>query len=230
MALPEPGDLAPHETFLLPDDAFFTPNGRQIVATKEDDSVISIIDIASHRIVYRYGHPGEPGSEPDYVHNPDDAMLEPSGELVTADIKNCRVLVIRPPEHTPLRQLGVTGNCEHQPGLSYGSPNGAFPMSDGDTAITEINGDWLDVVNPEGSLVAATNPPGFTYPSDTNDVSPGLFLSADYTNPGALETFTTEGQLRWRFEPTGAQALDEPSLALPLPNGMCWPTTTRTTA
>ncbi len=216
---PAPGDLAAGQTFLLPDDAFFSPDGRQVVVTQEDDFAISVIDRASNRIVYRYGHPGVPGSEPNYVHNPDDAMLMPSGELLTADIKNCRVLVIRPPGHTPLRQLGVTGACEHEPGVSFGSPNGAFPMANGDTAITEINGDWLDVVAPDGRPVAATHPPGFTYPSDTNEVRPGLFLSADYTEPGALETFTPDGQLRWRYEPTGAEALNQPSLALPLPNG-----------
>src|SRR5271166_3792841 len=216
---PESGDLPSGETFLLPDDAFFSPDGRQIVVTQEDDFAISVVDKASRRIVYRYGHAGVPGSEPGYVHNPDDAMLTPSGDLISADIKNCRVLVIRPPAHRPLRQLGVTGDCEHQPGLSYGSPNGAFPMSDGDTAITEINEDWLDVVAPGGRSLYATHPPGFSYPSDTNEVSPGLFLSADYTDPGALETFTTSGQLRWRYEPSGAAALDQPSLALPLPNG-----------
>jgi outer membrane protein assembly factor BamB len=216
---PERGNLAGAQTFLLPDDAFFSPNGRQIVATQEDDFAISVISISGHRIVYRYGHPGVPGSEADYVYNPDDAMLTPSGELISADIKNCRVLVIRPPAHQPLRQLGITGDCEHQPGVSFGSPNGAFPMSNGDTAITEINEDWLDVVNPAGRELYATHPPGFSYPSDTNEVRPGLFLSADYTDPGALETFTPNGRLVWRYEPSGSAALDQPSLAVPLPNG-----------
>jgi DNA-binding beta-propeller fold protein YncE len=216
---PAPGDLSRGQTFLLPDDAFFSPDGRQIVVTQEDDFAISVVDLATDRIVYRYGHPGVPGAEPGYVHNPDDAMLMPSGDLLSADIKNCRVLVIRPPAHRPLRQLGETGVCEHQLGVSYGSPNGAFPMADGDTAITEINGDWLDVIAPDGTPVSATHPPGFTYPSDTNQVRPGLFLSVDYTNPGAIETFTSNGALRWRYEPTGAAALDQPSLALPLPNG-----------
>jgi hypothetical protein len=211
--------LAPGQTFLLPDDAFFAPGGQQVVVTQEDDFVISVVDIGSGRIIYRYGHPGVPGSEPGYVHNPDDAMITPGGDLLAADIKNCRVLVIRPPAHRPLRQLGVTGDCEHQPGVAYGSPNGAFPMSNGDTAITEINGDWLDLVTPMGRAVAATHPPGFTYPSDTNQVRPGVFLSADYTDPGALETFTTNGRLLWRYEPAGAESLDQPSLALPLPNG-----------
>ncbi len=217
---PEPGDLNPGQTFKLPDDAFFSPDGREVIVTQEDDFVISVVDLARNRIVYRDGHPGVPGSEPGYLHNPDDALLMPSGEILTADIKNCRVLVIRPPSHTPLRQLGQTGDCEHQLGAAYGSPNGAFPMADGDTAVTEINGDWLDVLAPDGHPVLDTHPPGFSYPSDTNEVHPDLFLSADYVDPGAIETFTSTGRLQWRYAPTeGAGALNQPSLALPLPNG-----------
>ncbi|MFZ1153676.1 MAG: hypothetical protein WAN93_02090, partial [Solirubrobacteraceae bacterium] len=216
---PKPGNLAPAQTFKLPDDAFFSSNGRDVIVTQEDDFAISVIALKSDHIIYRYGHPGVPGSEPGYVHNPDDALLMPSGEILSADIKNCRVLVIRPPAHRPLRQLGRTGDCEHQLGFSYGSPNGAFPMTGGKTAITEINGDWLDVLGPDGRPVFDTHPPGFTYPSDTNEVRPGLFLSVDYTDPGAIETFTSKGLLRWRYEPTGAGALDQPSLALPLTNG-----------
>ena len=144
---PARGRPRPGQTFQLPDDAFFSPDGREIVATQEDDFVISVIDLASDRIVYRYGHPGVPGSEPGYVHNPDDAMLTPSGELISADIKNCRLLVIRPPSITPAAPARQTGVCEHAPGHTYGSPNGAFPMANGDTAVTEINGDWLDVIS-----------------------------------------------------------------------------------
>jgi len=216
---PEPGDLAPGQTFDLPDDAFFSPDGRQIIATQEDDYVISVIDLATRRIVYRYGHPGVPGSEPGYLHNPDDALLMADGNILSADIKNCRLLVIHPPDHHVMRQLGQTGSCVHELGVSYGSPNGAFPTAGGGTAVTEINGDWLDILAPDGHAISATHPPGFTYPSDTNQVAPGLFLSADYTEPGALETFTADGRLRWRYEPSGPDALNQPSLALPLPNG-----------
>jgi DNA-binding beta-propeller fold protein YncE len=216
---PAPGQLDAGQGFLLPDDAFFSPDGRQVIVTQEDDFVISVIDLARGRIVYRYGHPGVPGSAAGYVYNPDDAILMPSGEVLSADIKNCRLVVIRPGAQRPLRQLGITGDCEHQLGVSYGSPNGAFPMANGDTAVTEINGDWLDVLSPAGRPVSATHPPGFSYPSDTNELRPGLFLSADYTRPGAIETFTSSGQLRWRYAPSGAAALAEPSLALPLPNG-----------
>jgi DNA-binding beta-propeller fold protein YncE len=216
---PRTGDLAPGQSFELPDDAFFSPDGHEVVVTQEDDFVISDVDFARERIVFRYGHPGVPGSEPGYLHNPDDAMLTPGGALVAADIKNCRIIVIRPPAHDLTQQLGETGNCTHELGVSYGSPNGAFPMTDGDTVVTEINGDWIDVLRPGGKPVTDTHPPGFSYPSDTNEVRPGVFLSVDYTNPGAIETFTTSGRLLWRYEPHGSEALDQPSLALPLPNG-----------
>lgn len=216
---PRPGDLAPGQTFTVPDDAFFSPGGRRIVVTQEDDFAISVVDVARHRIVYRYGHPGTPGSGPDYLHNPDDALLTPGGSIVSADIKNCRVIVIRPGAHQVARQLGQTGACVHQAGLTFGSPNGAFPMADGNTVITEINGDWIDVLDPQGRVTDTTNAPGFSYPSDTNEVRPGVLLSADYTNPGALETFDPHGHLLWRYAPTNGARLDQPSLALPLPNG-----------
>jgi DNA-binding beta-propeller fold protein YncE len=216
---PARGDLAPGQSFRVPDDAFFSADGRQVIATQEDDDVISVIDPASSRIVYRYGHAGEPGSEAGYVHNPDDALLMASGEILTADIMNCRLLVIAPPHHHPLRQLGRTGSCEHQPGVSFGSPNGAFPMAGGNTVVTEINGNWVDVLTHNGRNVLSTHPPAFSYPSDTNEVRPGLFLSVDYASPGAIETFTTAGRLQWRYAPSGTAALDHPSLALPLPNG-----------
>jgi hypothetical protein len=216
---PEAGDLAPGQSFKLPDDAFFSPDGSQVVVTQEDDFVISIVDVTQPRIAYRYGHPGEPGAEPGYLHNPDDAMLTPGGAILSADIKNCRIVVIRPPAHRVTHQLGETGNCTHELGVSYGSPNGAFPMGNGDTVVTEIDGDWIDVLKPDGSPVTDTHPPGFSYPSDTNEVRPGVFLSVDYTNPGTIETFTASGRLLWRYEPTGVDALDQPSLALPLPNG-----------
>ena len=216
---PEAGDLAAGQSFEVPDDAFYSPNGREVVVTQEDNFVISVVDLAAKKIVFRYGHPGVPGSEPGYLHNPDDAMLTPAGTILAADIKNCRLIVIRPPAQHLERQLGETGNCTHELGVTYGSPNGAFPMSNGDTLVTEINGDWIDVLGREGRPLTATNPPGFSYPSDTNELRPGVFLSVDYTSPGAIETFTATGQLLWRYEPTGAEALDHPSLALPLGNG-----------
>jgi DNA-binding beta-propeller fold protein YncE len=217
---PEPGDLAAGQTFVVPDDAFFTPDGKEIVATQEDDDVISVIDVASHRIVWRYGTPGTPGAGPNQLSNPDDAMMLPDGDIITADIKNCRVLILKPGLATPLQSYGTPEEgCFHDPAAHWGSPNGAFPMVDGDYLVTEINGDWVDELGLNGKVSMETHPPGVSYPSDTNEVSAGVYLTVDYSNPGQIETFNSQGQLLWRFKPTGAQAMNMPSLALPLPNG-----------
>jgi len=218
---PAPGDLAPGQTFRTPDDAFFTPNGKDIVVTQEDNYVVSEISVATGHIVWRYGHPGTPGSSANYLDNPDDAMMAPNGDIVLADIKNCRLVVLRPPSHTPLEVIGqTTSACDHTPPGHWGSPNGAFPLSNGTWVVTEINGDWVDGFDLlTGNVLWSTNPPGVAYPSDTNQVHGDLFLTADYSFPGQLEEFTSSGQLVWRYAPTGAQTLDQPSLALPLPNG-----------
>ncbi len=218
---PRPGDLRPGESFHSPDDAFFSPDGTQIVATQEDDFALSVIDAARRRIVYRYGTPGVPGSGPNQLWNPDDAMLLPGGSILTADIKNCRLLLIAPGRHRPARIYGATTQaCLHAPPARWGSPNGAFPMSNGHFLVTEINGDWVDELTLAGKVVGSWHPPGFTYPSDSNEVKPGLYLSVDYTNPGSVETFDRRGRLVWRYQPRpGDPQLDHPSLAEPLPNG-----------
>lgn len=218
-SFPHRGALRKGQTFLVPDDAFFSHDGRRIVATEEDDYVISEVDVRSGRIVYRYGHPGVPGSGPGYVYNPDDAIPLRDGTIVAADIKNCRLIALRPPLRRPVRQMGATGGCLHSPPASFASPNGAFPLADGGTVVTEIGGVWVDVFNRAGRLTSAINPPGFSYPSDTNEVRPGVYLSVDYANPGTILEFDAQGHVLWRFSPRGADALDHPSLALPLPNG-----------
>src|SRR5437899_10887541 len=58
---PEPGDLTPGERFKVPDDAFYTPDGKQIIGTHEDDFTVTLVDPVSRRIVWRYGTPGVHG-------------------------------------------------------------------------------------------------------------------------------------------------------------------------
>jgi DNA-binding beta-propeller fold protein YncE len=212
---PRPGDLAPGQTFLQPDDAFFSPDGRYIIVTQEDDYVVSVISMATSKIVYRYGVPGVPGAGPNHLFNPDDAMLTPAGRIVSADIKNCRIVIITPPAHVLTQVIGETTNaCRHDPPRRFGSPNGAFPMTDGNYLVTEINGDWADEMSLGGAVSWAANPPGVLYPSDTNEVYPGRYLTADYSDPGQIVEFTSTGRLLWRMG-----GFNQPSLALPLPNG-----------
>ena len=210
-----PGDLAPGQTFLQPDDAFFSPDGKYIIVTQEDDQVISVISVADRRITYRYGVPGKPGSGPDHLFNPDDALLTPAGIIVSADIKNCRLVIITPPAHTVTRVIGRTTNaCTHDPPRRFGSPNDAFPMTNGHYLVTEINGDWADEMALNGHVVWSANPARVLYPSDSNEIYPGRYLTADFSNPGQVVEFTSSGRVVWRMG-----GFNQPSLALPLPNG-----------
>jgi hypothetical protein len=214
---PRPGDLGPGQHFRVPDDAFFSPNGRYIIGTEEDYSVISVISVARHKIVYRYGKPGVPGSAAGRVSNPDDAMMMPGGGMITADIKNCRILVLAPPgrqAHRPRRVIGTTGVCGHNPPREFSSPNGAFPATNGSYIVTEITGDWATQMSLRGRVAWSVHPPGVAYPSDTNEVYPGRYLTADYSPAGQVVEFNQRGRLLWRF-----RGLNQPSLALPLPNG-----------
>jgi putative pyrroloquinoline-quinone binding quinoprotein len=205
----------------LPDDAFFSPDGRKIVVTEEDVDAVSVIDVASRRIVWRDGAIGVPGAVAGRLAHPDDAMLLPGGAIVVADIENCRLVLLRPPAHRPARTSGSSAEgCVHAPPRAWGSPNGAFPLGGGGMLVTEINGDWVDAVSPRGRVLWSTHPPGISYPSDSNEVRRGLYVAVGWQSPGILETFDRHGRLHWRYHPRpGAPQLDHPSLAVPLPNG-----------
>lgn len=110
--------------------------GPILIATEEDDQVIRVIDVATHKIVFTYGTPGVPGSGPNHLNNPDDAVMLPAGDIVVPDIKNCRIIMIPKGGHAISRQLGRTGTCVHHPPRSFGSPNGVFPMSNGNYLVT----------------------------------------------------------------------------------------------
>jgi hypothetical protein len=216
---PGPSDPRDKSRFGHPDDAFVSPDGRMIVATQEEDDSVSVINIATGRIVQSYGHLGVPGAAAGYFSHPDDAMLLPNGDLLLADIINCRILILAPGRWHVLRQFGTTSASGHNPPAYFGSPNGAFPMADGHALITEINGDWVDEMNLSGHVYWSAQPSGVAYPSDANEISPGKYVVTDYSSPGQIVIFDRSGRALWRFRPTGPNALNHPSLALALPNG-----------
>lgn len=216
---PRPGDLASGQSFKAPDDAFFTPNGRQIVTTQEDDNVILVIDVATHKIVYTYGKNGVPGSGPNRLHGPDGTVMLPNGDILTPDIKNCRIILIPSGGHAISRQLGRTGTCVHRPPKTFGSPNGVFPMSNGHFLVTEADGSWVDEMDLSGRVAWSAQLPGVTYVYESNEISPNRYLTVDHARPGQVLTFDRTGHVLWRYAPSGDGALDRPSLAIPLPNG-----------
>ncbi|HKX19069.1 MAG TPA: hypothetical protein VJT33_13735 [bacterium] len=217
---PRPGDLAPGQTFLGPDDAFYTPGGRTVITNQEENHTIAIIDYATRKIVWEYGHAGHPGSAPGYLNTPDDAYQLPDGRIVVADIKNCRVLLFDPPPaHRIRRQFGETGRCDARPG-HFMSPNGDTPLPNGHLLVTEIGRHSASELDLATGQIVHRIPLPVVYASDTQLTRAGEYLTVDYVHPGKVTVVSKTGKLLWAYAPkSGPDVLNHPSLAIELPNG-----------
>ncbi len=215
---PVPGSLPAGRPFNA-DDAFFAPDGRTIVANDEGRHVIYRIDIATDRVIWSYGHLGQAGSAPGYLDTPDDSYPLANGDIVVADINNCRVLQIAP-DKSIVRQWGRTGDCRIGAPLTYGAPNGDTPLPDGGLLITEIHGSRVVRLSPDGKVLFDIHVP-IVYPSDAQLDANGNVVVAGFTDPGVVVAVTPQGRLLWRYGPTsGPGRLNHPSLATPLPGGL----------
>lgn len=214
---PAAGALPKGQAFAA-DDAFLAPDGRTIVANDEAHQVIDRIDIATGRVVWQYGHYNKLGAGTGYLHTPDDAYPLANGDIVVADIRNCRILEIDPAK-TVVRHWGRAGSCGHHPPTSFNNPNGDTPLPDGGLLITEIGGSRVVRLGPTGAIVFDIHVP-VSYPSDAQLTPDGNVLVVDYSNPGAVLEVSPQGHVLWRYGPkTGPGRLNHPSLAVMLPDG-----------
>jgi len=214
---PTTGSLPPGQAFAA-DDAFLAPDGKTIVANDESHNMIDRIDIVTRRVVWQYGHYGRPGRGPGYLNGPDDAYPLANGDIVVADIKNCRVIEINAAKRI-VHQWGRTGVCVDSAPYSYGSPNGDTPLPDGGLLITEIHGSRVVRLSATGKVIFDIHVP-VAYPSDAHLDAQGNVIVADYSTIGAVVAVTPHGRLLWRYAPrSGPGRLDHPSLAVPMPDG-----------
>jgi outer membrane protein assembly factor BamB len=202
------------------DDAFMAPDGKSIVANDESHETIVRIDLATKRVVWSYGHYGQMGSGAGFLHTPDDAYPLPNGDIVVADIENCRILEIAP-DKSIVRQWGRTGVCSNAVKGAFARPNGDTPLPDGGVLITEIGGSRVVRLSASGKVVFDIHVP-VAYPSDAQLDAQGNVVVADFSSIGqvvAVNPRTGVVIWRWRY-PSGNRRLDHPSLATPLPGGL----------
>jgi outer membrane protein assembly factor BamB len=215
---PRPG-TSPAMPFRFDDDTFFGPSHTEIISNQEDQHTIQIISFPGGRVLWRYGHTNVLGSAPGYLHTPDDAYLLEDGLVSVADAYNCRVLFIDR-AHRTVRSYGRAGDCRHDPPQALGAVNGATPLPDGGTLVSEIDGSWVDDIGPNGKLRWAVQAP-VSYPSDPQLLAPGRILLADYARPGHALIIDTHGRVLWRYGPSsGPGELDHPSLAFRIAPGL----------
>jgi hypothetical protein len=214
---PTPADLQAGRRLFYNDDTFVEPGGKALIANEEDNHAIVEVTLADHSLRVLFGHPKEVGSDETHLNTPDDAYALPDGTATVADAYNCRILFIK--AGRIVRQYGQSKVCRHDPPRYFGAVNGATPVPGGGTMISEIPGNWVDEVGPDGKLVFAVRAP-VSYPSDPQPLPGGRILLADYASPGHVLIMDHAGNVLWRFGPSqGFGRMDHPSLAMPLPNG-----------
>lgn len=198
------------------DDAFFTADGKSVVVNLEHWQTVEVIDVATKQVTWSYGVPGRRGAKPGYLDFPDDAYPLPNGDILVADIRNCRVIEIAP-DKSIVRQYGVTGRCSG-PG-TLASPNGDKPLPDGHILISTIRDHSLLELDQNWAPIRRLPLP-LHYPSDPQPTRDGNTLVADYVHPGRIIEIDRSGRVVWDYAPTsGDGELNRPSLAVELPDG-----------
>jgi len=213
------------------DDVYFSPDGRLLAISEEDNQDIHLIDYEKRELVWSYGMPDIAGTAPGYLNFPDDTHVMADGTILVADIRNCRVLFIDRSSGTVKTQWGQPDrkdnnwrkdpNCRHDPPRTLGLPNGVVELEGGDILLTEIAGSWITRLKRDGTVVWSMHAFGLHYPSDAMPTRDGQVIVADYSKPGRVIIFDpATRKLTWDYAAKSGEAmLDHPSLAMELPNG-----------
>jgi outer membrane protein assembly factor BamB len=200
-----------------PDDVQVYKKNRLIV-NQEDYSKVVEINTKTKKIVWQYGHLGQPGTAPGYLgHYVDDSFRLPGGNTIITDDVNMRVIAVNKLGQI-VWQYGHTGVRSNAPGY-LNAPNDAMPIPGGSILITNIgNHRAIDVSTKTGNINWQVNIPQL-YPSDIVPLQNGNLLSTDWVNPGKIQEITKQGNVVWTYQPTGTNALNHPSSTQLLPNG-----------
>jgi hypothetical protein len=203
------------------EDVNFSADGRLLAVSEEDNYDVHIVDYEHKVITWTYGVPDTRGSKDNLLNYPDDAHLLADGMFLTADIRNCRVLIIDPKDSKIATQWGEPGQCRHDPPRQLAHPNGATPTENGDILVSEITEAWISRITRQGQLLWSVRAPHVRYPSDAFPTVDGKqVIVADFSKPGRVVIFDpATGKPSWEyFVAEGEKMLDHPSLARELPD------------
>jgi DNA-binding beta-propeller fold protein YncE len=202
------------------EDVNFSADGKLLAVSEEDNFDLHIVDIEQKAVTWTWGIPDHRGKKDRLLNYPDDSHLLADGQFLTADIRNCRVLIIDPKTNQITTQWG-DGQCKHNPPQQLAWPNGATPLENGDILVTEITDAWISRITREGKVLWSVKAPGLRYPSDTFPTVDGKqLIVADFAKPGRVVIFDpATGKSTWEyFHKDGEGALDHPSIARELPD------------
>jgi hypothetical protein len=203
------------------EDVNFSADGKLLAVSEEDNFDLHIVDYEQRVVTWTYGVPDTRGRKGTLLNYPDDSHLLADGMFLTADIRNCRVLIIDPKESRIATQWGQPGQCKHDPPRTLAYPNGVTPMANGDILVSEIVDARITRITREGKVVWSKIAPHVRYPSDAFPTEDGKqVIVADFSKPGRVVIFDpATGKITWEYFATeGDKALDHPSIARELPD------------
>jgi len=203
------------------EDVNFSVDGRQLAVSEEDNFDVHIVDYEKRELVWTYGTPDTRGSAEGLLNYPDDAHLLADGQFLTADIRNCRIVIVDPKDSRITTQWGTPGNCKHNPPHTLAHPNGATPLENGDILVTEISESWISRITRQGKVLWSVKAPNIRYPSDAFLTVDGQqVIVADFWKPGRVVIFDPlTRKISWEyFVKEGEKMLDHSSLARELPD------------
>ena len=211
---------APPGGFYFPDDAFFIHGGTGIISNEEQNERIVQLSFPAGKLLWSYGHPGLTGSEPGYLHEPDDAYLLSNGTVSVADAQNCRVLLISHAKKI-LEDFGNPASCSHEPPRPLGSPNGDTPLADGN--LLDLGGERLlhrrdhpGRASSSGPYSCRSNIP----PTPSSSAPTATWSPTTRAPAGSMNSTAPERSSGPTTPPPGTRMLNHPSLAERLPNGL----------
>ena len=202
------------------EDVNFSADGSQLAVSEEDNFDVHIVDYATRQITWTYGVPDTRGKGAGLLNYPDDAHLLADGQFLTADIRNCRVLIINPKTNAVTTQWGTPGRCAHKPPGELAYPNGATPLDNGDILVSEITGALITRMTRAGQVVWSVKAPHIRYPSDAFPTPDSKnIIVADFSKPGRVVIFDpATSNIVWEyFVASGEGSLDHCSIARELP-------------
>jgi hypothetical protein len=203
------------------EDVNFSADGKLLAVSEEDNYDVHIVNYENRTIDWTYGVPDTRGKTGTLLNYPDDAHLLADGMFLTADIRNCRILIVDPKDSRIVTQWGQPGQCKHNPPHQLAWPNGATPMDNGDILVSEISGAFISRITREGKVLWSRQAPHIRYPSDAFPTVDGKqVIVADFAKPGRVVIFDpATGKATWEYYKTeGDGALDHCSIARELPD------------
>jgi hypothetical protein len=219
------GQVVWDQTQSTPSDAYLSSTGHTAIVTQHTQAIVLERLVDSGHVSFIYGHVGHAGSADNFLSDPQTGQETAKGEVVIADLGNCRIVFINSRVHKPVKTLGSTGHCVHQvisAPVTFDHPDAAFPTSDGGLVVTEQSSPgYVDVFNAKDALTSSIQLSStFTAPYDANEFAPGKLIIVNRASPGLVEEFTTSGSPLWTWPKSGSSdSLNKPSLARVLPNG-----------